>query len=408
MAKDNKNNGKSKSVNVVPVDGETQGVIGGGGEDEKGKNKKKLPTVPFLSLYRYATFWDKVTIVFAILCGIAAGGTQPLLIVIFGELTDATAAITDVQALVNPAAKKLCLVAVAAMVLFGLSFSLIPLVGARITARFRTKLFEAVLRQDMSFFDRCKPGEIENLIADGVEDIHMGTGSKLAEALMAGSQFIVGFIVAFYYSWELSLVLLACMPFLGGATALMISTGVADGVFGKQAYAEAGSIATETVSSMRTVASFGGEIVMSKRYNEKLKIAEKSAIKAGIKAGAGQGTLFGIMFAMYGIGFWYGGRIINDSRTVAITDHPIDATYLASWDTYIASGGYDWCGGLNGVSFVGQAKESCLCDLAPSFWASVNMTFPNCGCQFGVLDAVNNPFGAIDLECQSVGTVLTA
>ena len=255
-----------------------------------------MPTVSYWALWRFSTAWERVVLSFAVLCAIGAGSTQPLLIVIFGELTDATAAISNVQELVNPAAKKLCVVAVVAMMLFGTSFTLIPYVGARQVARVREAFFKAVLRQDMAFFDRAKPGEIEVMITEGAEDFQNGVSQKVAEALMATSQMVVGFFISFYYSWELGLILLACMPFLAGATALMIATGVEDGVFGKEAYASAGAIATEAFGAMRTIASFGGEVVMSKRYDEKLLLSEKSAIRGGIKAGIGSATMFAVMF----------------------------------------------------------------------------------------------------------------
>ncbi len=52
-----------------------------------------------------------------------------------------------------------------------------------------------------------------------------------------------------------------------------------DGILGKEAYEAAANIADETLSSMPTIASFGGEIKAAKRYESHLGEAEDSAIR---------------------------------------------------------------------------------------------------------------------------------
>jgi len=52
-----------------------------------------------------------------------------------------------------------------------------------------------------------------------------------------------------------------------------------DGLLGKEAYEAAANIADETLSSMPTIASFGGETKAAKRYEGHLGEAEDSAIR---------------------------------------------------------------------------------------------------------------------------------
>ena len=74
------------------------------------------------------------------------------------------------------------------------------------------------------------------------------------------SALISGLAVAFYFSWQISLVCCAMVPFMAGAFGVMVSSGVGDdGVTGKAAFEGAANVAAETLSVMRTVASFGGE-----------------------------------------------------------------------------------------------------------------------------------------------------
>lgn len=48
-----------------------------------------------------------------------------------------------------------------------------------------------------------------------------GTGRRIADGFQAAAQFLAGLVIAFIKSWQLSLVLLAGIPVIGGATALL-------------------------------------------------------------------------------------------------------------------------------------------------------------------------------------------
>ena len=68
-----------------------------------------------------------------------------------------------------------------------------------------------------------------------------------------------GFIVAFVFGWQLALVMLALCPLIVVAGAL---TGRVMGALTSKeqtAYGEAGAIAEQAISAIRTVVAFGGE-----------------------------------------------------------------------------------------------------------------------------------------------------
>lgn len=71
-------------------------------------------------------------------------------------------------------------------------------------------------------------------------------------------------------------------------------------------------IAEEVLSGIRTVVAFGGKDKEITRYVENLAGARKSGILRGMLTGASGGVTFGIMFAVYGLGFWYGVKLIMD------------------------------------------------------------------------------------------------
>jgi ATP-binding cassette subfamily B (MDR/TAP) protein 1 len=75
-------------------------------------------------------------------------------------------------------------------------------------------------------------------------------------------------------------------------------------------YAEAGSIAEQVFSGIRTVYSFSLQDRFGDLYEAKLDKALKAGIPRGKILGFGFGTFIFILFATYGLSFWYGATLI--------------------------------------------------------------------------------------------------
>lgn len=101
-----------------------------------------------------------------------------------------------------------------------------------------------------------------------LQQIQSGIGDKVGTTLQALATLFGGFIVAFVYGWKLALVMLAVCPLivLSGALTGKVMASLTSKE--QTAYAEAGAIAEQAISSIRTVVAFGGE-------NEELKKYEK-------------------------------------------------------------------------------------------------------------------------------------
>ena len=134
---------------------------------------------------------------------------------------------------------------------------------------------------------------------------------KVGILIQSIATFVTGFIVAFTRGWQLTLVLCSVFPVLG--TALMIfGKTIAKGQgAGSDHYAEAGSVAQEVISSIRTVVSFGGQKRELQRYQDKLEGAEKEGIKTGWINGASIGIVWVCIFSTYSLGLWYGSTLIS-------------------------------------------------------------------------------------------------
>lgn len=76
------------------------------------------------------------------------------------------------------------------------------------------------------------------------------------------------------------------------------------------AYAEAGGVAEEVISAIRTVVAFGGQEKECARYDKCLEKAKTSGIKKGFVSGLAMGTVMLIVFLSYAVGFYVGTGIV--------------------------------------------------------------------------------------------------
>jgi len=78
----------------------------------------------------------------------------------------------------------------------------------------------------------------------------------------------------------------------------------------QKAYAEAGGVAEEVLSAVRTVIAFGGQNKECERFNANLVKAKKLGIRKGAIAGAAIGFLLFVVYLSYALGFWFGSAIV--------------------------------------------------------------------------------------------------
>ncbi|GMI25951.1 hypothetical protein TeGR_g2851, partial [Tetraparma gracilis] len=367
---------------TVPIDGiEMQDISTSAAEGDKKVEEEKVVPASFGDLFQFAD--TQTIIIFGVgnIMALFAGATLPAINIVFGEIIDAIAAPDNVSTLVNNAVIGMCVLAGFGFVSFFLAYSMIAYAGAKIANGFRLRYLDAVLRQDATFFDHAAPGSVSVMLEDAAIDIQEGLSDKFCAAVQGVCQLVAGFAVAFYFGPELSAILCACVPLLIAVTYLLTTYGSEDGIFGKEAYSAASNIASETILNIKTIFSLNAETNASKKYDDKLKIAEKAAIKQGTGAGFIGGMLFFVMFCMYGLGFWFGGKMIADSTEEAMEKYPIPVDFYTS-STYENNQNVTAfaCAEYEGDQ---NSYDTCACGI---MWdlldESVGAVPPNCGCSY--------------------------
>ncbi|GAB5593893.1 hypothetical protein Unana1_08793 [Umbelopsis nana] len=279
------------------------------------EEKKKQPAVGVFKLFRFANARDRIMIAIALVCSAAVGAIQPVSIIILGQfLRDFTSILTkpgaDILGSVIPVILIFVYLGTANLVLGYICQCFWVLSGEFQTRRIRKMYVHAILRQDMGWFDKAEEGSLTTRLAADTNLIQDGISEKFGIFVQCCAQFLSGFIIAFVKGWRLALVLLAAMPIMG-ACGIFIGIYITKfTIMGQDAYADGGTVVEQAISGIRTVYTFSLQKRFLKLYQDELQMAYLVGKKKGIVLGIGFGTFMFVLFATYGLAFWYGYTLV--------------------------------------------------------------------------------------------------
>ncbi|XP_063777825.1 ATP-dependent translocase ABCB1-like [Pseudophryne corroboree] len=150
-----------------------------------------------------------------------------------------------------------------------------------LTMRLRSLSFKALLRQDIGYFDAHENtvGALMTRLASDASLIKGATGSRIGFLTMTVFTLVSAAIIAFIHGWQLTLVVLACVPLFIGVnlTERMAISGHASK--DQKDLEEAGRISTEAVENIRTVVSLTKEDAFYEKYEASLRGPYRNALR---------------------------------------------------------------------------------------------------------------------------------
>ncbi|KAI8835770.1 P-loop containing nucleoside triphosphate hydrolase protein [Chytriomyces cf. hyalinus JEL632] len=188
-------------------------------------------------------------------------------------------------------------------------------VDAQIGNILRARSFEAMLRQEISFFDRPENGvgSLAAKLASEVDRIGPCVGgSRFGLIIQALGGFGVGIVLGFMNAWQVTLLALACVPFLtiGIFWELKSNDTIADE--SAEAHEQACKFATDTLKNIRTVTLLGLQETFINLFEEQTQQPFINNLKIAAKASLGVGFKEAMEFASYGATFYYASRFVLD------------------------------------------------------------------------------------------------
>ncbi|KAM6201356.1 phosphatidylcholine translocator ABCB4 isoform 2-T2 [Rhynchocyon petersi] len=292
------------------------------------KKMKKVNLIGPLTLFRYSDWQDKLFMSLGTIMAIAHGSGLPLMMIVFGEMTDSfvntsgnfSFPVNFSLVLLNPGkfleeemtryAYYYSGLGAGVLVAAYIQVSFWTLAAGRQIRKIRHKFFHAILRQEISWFDKNDITELNTRLTDDISKISEGIGDKVGMFFQAVATFFAGFIVGFIRGWKLTLVIMAISPILGLSAAVWAKILSAFTDKELAAYAKAGAVAEEALGAIRTVIAFGGQSKELKRYQKHLENAKKIGIKKAISANISMGIAFLLIYASYALAFWYGSTLV--------------------------------------------------------------------------------------------------
>ncbi|PKY00818.1 ABC multidrug transporter SitT [Aspergillus campestris IBT 28561] len=268
---------------------------------------------------------DRGMLLLGVVCAIASGVPFPLIGIVFGQLLDDFNAVTcqesktttesDAQAQSDMNGKILLIVylAIAQFVTIYLHLTCWSLTGARLAQRLRESYLKNLLRQEPSYFDKLPPGEIASRLNGDIQAIRSGTSEKVGICLSSFSFFVTAYIVAFIKDYILAAMLLSLIPayfimsFVGSHYIEKYSARMSDYA------ASAASIASEALSNLIVVQSFGANTRLEEKFSKALKSSEQEGLKKATAVGIQSGVLYFVAYSANGLAFWQGSQRIADA-----------------------------------------------------------------------------------------------
>ncbi|KAK4280999.1 hypothetical protein QN277_012549 [Acacia crassicarpa] len=282
--------------------------------------KKKEQSLPFYQLFSFADKYDWLLMISGSLGAIVHGSSMPVFFLLFGEMVNGFGKNQmDLKKMTEEVSKYALYFVYLGLVVCISSYAEIACwmyTGERQVSTLRKKYLEAVLKQDVGFFDTdARTGDIVFSVSTDTLLVQDAISEKVGNFIHYLSTFLAGLVVGFVSAWRLALLSVAVIPgiaFAGGLYAYTL-TGLTSK--SRQSYANAGIIAEQAIAQVRTVYSYVGESKALNSYSDAIQNTLKLGYKAGMAKGLGLGCTYGIACMSWALVFWYAGVFIRNGQT---------------------------------------------------------------------------------------------
>lgn len=271
----------------------------------------------YLRLWKYCTPFETAIRACGFAAAIGSGTALPLMTIVFGQFVDEFNAFgtgdtspADFRKAISKNALWFVYLFIGKLVLVYVHTVSFNTTAIRSVRRLRLMYVEAILRQEMSYFDTYTPGSVATRISNNANLIQTGLSEKVGTAAQGIAMLCSAFVVAFTQSWRLTLPVATTVPtavILVGIT-VMLDAKVEAKVL--DIYSKAGGLVEETLGSIRVVVAFGAGGKLRKKYDEHLEAAKKLGLKKGPILGVQYSSEFFIMYCAYALAFWYGIKLL--------------------------------------------------------------------------------------------------
>ena len=182
-----------------------------------------------------------------------------------------------------------------------------------VTYRYRSEMLSRIMYLDQDFFDR--PENSSGALAAKLSSVPNALLELMAANLLLIFIVIVNIVassaVAIAFGWKLGLVVVfGGLPFLLGSGYVKIRMDQKLENDAGERWADSAALATEYVTSIRTVASLTMEPMILAEYKKMLDYIVNTAVRASVITYIPYALSQSLDFLVMALGFWYGSKLL--------------------------------------------------------------------------------------------------
>nr|CEG05380.1 unnamed protein product [Fusarium clavum] len=297
---DDKNNEKSSSTS------------------ETNEQPQRTPHVSdYLRVFSYATKWDFLVYAVASIASIGAGITMPLMNIIFGQLVDqfteyfqpGTEISTDnFREILDRQALYIMALFLGRWALNTINKYCFRMIGIRLSSAIRLHYLQSLFSQSIHVIDSMPAGAPATAITSTSNTLQVGISERLGTFLEFNGTIWAAIIVAFVWSWDITLVTASLILYMGTVLSITMPILVKRQAAIGAADAQGTAIASEALQGIRLVTACGAQSRVISRYREWVGKAMKEGQRTAPVTGFHLSLVFFGVFGTFGLSFWYGTK----------------------------------------------------------------------------------------------------
>nr|XP_053626234.1 LOW QUALITY PROTEIN: ATP-dependent translocase ABCB1-like [Cherax quadricarinatus] len=254
-------------------------------------------------------------ILLGVICSAMMGATTPIFAILFGEVLGTLSLAEESEARREANHYALMFLVLGTVIAFAMFMQIymFSLSGERLTSRLRKLLLEAMLKQEVAWFDdhNNSVGALCSRLSGDAAAVQGATGSRVGTIVQAVSTLGIGAGLALYYDWRLGLVSMPFVPFVLLAMYLQSKILTGQSLTESKVLDDAGKLAIEAITNIRTVASLHQEEHFVLKYSQGLSQCHLQALRKSHVRGGTFGFAQAVPFFAYASTMFYGGHLVD-------------------------------------------------------------------------------------------------
>ncbi|KAF8321282.1 P-loop containing nucleoside triphosphate hydrolase protein [Clavulina sp. PMI_390] len=186
--------------------------------------------------------------------------------------------------------------------------------AATLTWKLRGMSFQAILRQDIGWFDEehHSTGALVSNLSDSPQKVNGLAGITLGTIIQSIATIVGGAIVGCIFGWKLALVGIAITPLLLSTGFIRLRVVILKDQTNKREHEASAQLALEAAGAIKTVASLTREHGCWQEYSDSLELPLKRSNRTAIWSCALYALAQSMQFYAISLVFWYGSRLVAD------------------------------------------------------------------------------------------------